>query len=141
MAWSVTAMKRKRCFVTDTDRCRLGVLLETCEGRAWGRANCLRTLDARLEDADFIDSTQTPRNLVTMNSIVELTDVSSGDRRQVTLAYPADCDLVPDSVSVFEPLGTQLLGSQVGDVVSYGKGEGCITRIIFQPESAGARHL
>ena len=116
-------------------------LLTSCQGRAWGRASSLSKLDARLEDADMIHSESAPRNLVTMNSSVELSDVRSGARLHVTLAYPADCDLVADSVSVFEPLGTELLGRHVGDIVSFGNRQCRINEIIYQPESAGAWHL
>jgi regulator of nucleoside diphosphate kinase len=72
---------------------------------------------------------------------VELLDVRSGDRRRETLVYPADNSLVSDGVSVFEPLGTQLLGSQVGDLLSNGKKQMRVTRIIYQPETAGDYHL
>ena len=134
-------MKRKRCCITDADRCRLGALLTSCEGRAWGRASCLSTLNDRLEDAEAIDSHRAPTSLVTKNSTVELLDVRSGGRRCVTLAYPADCDLVPDSASVFEPLGTELLGSHIGDIVSFGNRQCRVHKILYQPESAGAWHL
>jgi regulator of nucleoside diphosphate kinase len=101
----------------------------------------LSTLNARLEDAEAIDSNRTPASLVTMNSTVELLDARSGRRRCVTLAYPADCELVPDSVSVFEPLGTELLGSHIGDIVSFGNQQCRVNAILYQPESAGAGHL
>jgi transcription elongation GreA/GreB family factor len=133
-------MKLKRYCITDTDRCRLGALLTSCEARAWGRARSVSALNARLEDADAIDSKSTPTSLVTMNSTVELLDVRSG-RRCVTLAYPADCELVPDSVSVFEPLGTELLGSHIGDIFSFGNQQYRVNAILYQPESAGAWHL
>jgi regulator of nucleoside diphosphate kinase len=134
-------MKRKRCFVTDSDRCRLGALLSSCEGRAWARASCLSELDARLEDAKAVALEQTPRYLVTMNSTVELMDIHSGKRRRVTLAYPEDCELVCHSVSVFDRLGIQLLGSEIGDVVHDGTRRFCVTQILYQPETAGDHHL
>jgi regulator of nucleoside diphosphate kinase len=134
-------MRRKRCLITDPDRCRLGSLLASCESRSWGNARQVRTLDARLEDAEPVNREATPRNLVTMNSTVELLDVRSGDRRRATLVYPADSDLVSDSISVFEPLGTQLLGSQIGDTLANGDRQFRITQILYQPETAGDRHL
>jgi regulator of nucleoside diphosphate kinase len=134
-------MRHQDCLITDSDRRRLGSLLASGEGRAWGKATCVRTLDARLEDAKAVTNQQTPSCLVTMNSTVELLDVRSGDRRRVTLVYPADSSLVSNGVSVFEPLGTQLLGSQVGDVLSSGKRQMCVTRIIYQPETARDYHL
>jgi regulator of nucleoside diphosphate kinase len=76
-----------------------------------------------------------------MNSTIELIEVRSGERRHVTLVYPEDGELVPNSISVFEPLGTQMLGSEIGEVVSDGKRQFRITRMLYQPETAGARHL
>ena len=59
-------MRRHGCLITDSDRCRLGTLLSSGENRAWGKATCLRTLDARLEDAKAVTRQQTPSCLVTM---------------------------------------------------------------------------
>lgn len=134
-------MKRKHCFITESDRCRLGALLSSCDSRAWARANCLSVLDARLEDATAIAVEQTPRCLVTMNSTVELMDVRSGQRRRVTLAYPEDCELVSHGVSVFDRLGIQLLGSEIGDVLHDGTRRLRVTQILYQPETAGDHHL
>ena len=134
-------MKRTHRFITEFDRCRLGALLSSREGRAWARASCLSALDARLEDATAIALDETPGCLVTMNSTVELTDIRSGKRRRVTLAYPEDCELVSNSVSVFDRLGIQLLGSEIGDVLYDGTRRLCVTQILYQPETAGDHHL
>lgn len=134
-------MRQQHCFITDADRCRLGTLLSSCEGKAWGRAACLRILDDRLEDARAVDSDRIPKGLVTMNSKVELINTSTGKRRRISLVYPEDCELVPDSVSVLCRFGTQLLGSEMGDVLSDGKQHFRVSKILYQPETAGDRHL
>lgn len=134
-------MKTKRHTITVADRRRLGSLLVSNEGRAWGRARNTRILDSRLEDAVPVTSQETPKSLVTMNSIVELLDTSSGQSHQVTLAYPADCGYMSDGVSVLDPLGLKLLGGEVGDFVSDGLRRFRITKIVYQPEAAGALHL
>jgi regulator of nucleoside diphosphate kinase len=136
-----SSMSHKTCLITESDRCRLGSLLASREGRAWGKPSCLRTLDARLEEAEAVNREETPSSLVTMNSTVRLLDVHSGDRRPVTLVYPGDRDLKSDGISVFDPLGTQLLGSHVGDMLSSGKRKFRVTQILYQPETAGASHL
>lgn len=133
--------KIKRCFITDADRCRLGTLLESSEGRAWGRARNRRILDARLEESIPVNSRETPKSLVTMNSTVELLDLSSGARRRVTLTYPDDCELMPDSVSVLESLGMKLLGCEIGDILYDNARQFRIAKISYQPEAAGALHL
>lgn len=133
--------RAKQCFITDADRCRLGSLLTSREGRIWGRARNVRILDARLEDAAPVKTRETPQGLVTMNSTVELLDLLSGERRLVTLAYPEDCEFLADGVSVLDPLGIELLGRQIGDTVCQDTRRLRITRIAYQPEAAGALHL
>jgi regulator of nucleoside diphosphate kinase len=134
-------MKRRQCFINDSDRCRLGMLLSSREGRAWGDSRRVHNLDVHLEDAQAISSNETPSDLVTMNSTVELRDLQSGAAQRVRLVYPSDHDLASNCVSIFEPLGTQLLGSQVGDVVCRENNAARVTKIVFQPEQAGAWHL
>jgi regulator of nucleoside diphosphate kinase len=133
--------RSKRCFITDADRCRLGSLLTSRERRMWGRARNIRILDTRLEDAEPVADCKAPQGLVTMNSTVELLDLDSGNRRLVTLAYPEDYEFLPDAVSVLDPLGTGLLGSEVGDTVCPDSRQFQITRIVYQPEAVGAMHL
>jgi regulator of nucleoside diphosphate kinase len=138
-------MNRVDPVVSDVDRCRLGTLLTTEEGRAWGSHYWLEELESRLEDASSIDSGHVPATLVTMNSTVKLVDDESGASRTVTLIYPQDFDVVLDGVSVFEPLGIALLGGEEGDVVQC-PDELCgrhmrIDQIEYQPERSGARYL
>jgi transcription elongation GreA/GreB family factor len=106
--------------------------------RTWGRTRCLGALNARLEDAKAVAFKPPPRCLVTVNSTVELTNVRSGN---VTLAYPEDCELVSNSVSVFDRLGVRLLGGEIGDLLYDGTRRRCVTQILYQPETAGDHHL
>jgi regulator of nucleoside diphosphate kinase len=95
----------------------------------------------RLEDSHSVRSPETPPDLVTMNSIVELRDLHSGAGQRVRLVYPSDYDLAPNCVSILDPLGTQLLGSLVGDVVDRENRPVRVAKIVSQPEQMGAWHL
>ena len=132
-------------YVTDSDRRRLGLLLATREGRAWGSSRGLGKLEATLEDAEPVESSRTPETLVTMNTTVKLTDLGTGQPRTVTLVYPDDVDLVPDGISVFKALGTALIGHKVGDVVEsaqqHVRRKLIVAKIVFQPEKAGVDYL
>jgi regulator of nucleoside diphosphate kinase len=129
--------KHRRCFINESDRCRLGALLHSADGRAYGSPSCLTALNARLEDAHSVAADRTPTDIVTMNSTVELCELQSTAGRRLTLVYPTDADFGDDCISVFEPLGTQLLGSKVGDVVHCNNRPARIARIVYQPERAG----
>jgi regulator of nucleoside diphosphate kinase len=121
-------MDHTNCVITDVDRCRLGTLLTTREGRAWGTHRWLGELESLLNDAKPIDLDKAAKTLVTMDSAVRLVDCESGLSRLVTLTYPQDVELVPHGVSVFDPLGIALIGCEEGDVVQC-PDEGCRRRM------------
>lgn len=132
-------------FVTDADRCRLGNLLTSREGQAWGNQRRRSKLYSFLEDAVPIKPCDAPETLITMNTTIELVDLKSGARRVVTLVYPRDLDLVPDGVSVLKPLGVALIGCQIGDVIEWSEGNRRhrmrVAKIVHQPEYAEMWHL
>ena len=127
-------------MITDVDRRRLGTLISTREGRAWGTTQSMGQLETLLEDATPVVTAEAPETLVTMNSTVKLVDVDSGARRFVTVVYPQDADDVPDEASIVKPLGLALIGCQAGDVLQCpGEPDHVlrIAEIVDQPERAG----
>ena len=133
------------CLITKTDRRRLGSLLTTREGRAWGTLQTVGELESLLEDAAALSARDVPETLVTMNSTVRVVDLDSGEQRTVTLVYPQESDEAADAISVTDPLGVALLGCQVGDVVQSlddSIEENLrVTELLFQPEHARAEYL
>lgn len=141
----MTPAADKSLCVTDADRCRLGALLATPNAHAWGKSRWLAKVEVILENAETVQPRLAPRSLVTMNTTVKLVDLGRGKPRTVTLVYPDDIDLVSNGVSVFEPLGTALLGCQEGDVVQC-PDEQChrrfrVDEVVNQPEQVGAFYL
>jgi transcription elongation GreA/GreB family factor len=138
-------MDHRAITINDVDRCRLGTLLTCTEGAAYGRSRSRFDLEAKLEGANAVPVSGTPRTLVTMNSTVVLVGVDSDERRICRLVYPEDRDLSPRSVGVLQPLGQCILGRSVGDIVQFNEGTHLkryrIESIPFQPEAEGASHL
>ena len=134
-------MKSTECLVTDADRCRLGSLLTSREGKALGSRRARAKLYSVLERATPIAPHDVPETLVTMNTTVELVDLESRARLDVTLAYPEDLDVVADGVSVLAPLGMALIGCHEGDLIQYREDQRSrhmrVARIVRQPEHAG----
>lgn len=122
--------------ITTEDRRRLGGLLTNDDVCIEARA--ISDLDVLLEDAVYVEPGETPDDIVTLNTRVELIAGASGESRLVTLSSPDMAELFDDSVSVVKPLGMALLGSSVGDVIEWydGEDEVRIRRIIYQPEQA-----
>lgn len=131
-------------MITDVDRRRLGTLVGTSGGRAWGTTQSMDRLETLLEDASPVVAAEAPETLVTMNATVKLVDDDSGARRLVTVVYPEDADDVPNAASIVNPWGLALIGCQAGDVLQC-PGEPLhnlrIAEIVYQPERAGAHYL
>lgn len=121
----------------------LGRFLVSQSSNAWGDRRSRSNLDFILEQAEPVETRSTPEGLVTMNTQVRLVALTDGRKRTVTLVYPDDLELASDGVSVLDPLGMALLGSEVGDVIQW-TAEKCrfeIAEVIYQPEHVGAYHL
>lgn len=99
-------------------------------------------LGDQLERARIIPHRKVPRSVVTMNSVVNLQDPESRDVRTVVLVYPFRADPKDGRISVDSPLGSELLGAQIGQVINWVSAEGHekrfkIVSIPYQPEAAG----
>jgi hypothetical protein len=73
--------------------------------------------NARRALANDIDPSELTSILVKPYSIVRLTDLASGAGRTCTLVDPDAAALLPDGISILDPLGSSLVGCQVGDIV------------------------
>lgn len=104
----------ERC-VTSRDRRRLGSMLLDPACRALGDWNSRLALELALEEATPDKRSRGP--FVRMHSRVSLVDLHSNEVKTATLMYPDELDLVPDGISVLEPLGAALLGCQPGDLL------------------------
>ena len=126
------------------DRWRLALLLASDETRALAPRAVRHELQMRLEEADVASPDAIADDVVTMNSTVRLLDTSDQTWITRTVTYPDDVDLMPDGVSVLEPMGSLLLGRKVGDVFHCecgpDTGRWQVAEITYQPERAGAFH-
>jgi regulator of nucleoside diphosphate kinase len=73
-----------------------------------------------------------------MKSVVVLKDIDSGHRLTRTLAYPSEVQRFRNGVSVASPLGTEMLGKRVGQIIRWPRANGDrrlrIQTVIYQPE-------
>lgn len=103
------------------------------------------TLCRRLRGATVVLSDEAPPELVTMNSQVTLRDEATGERRVVSVVYPADADREVGRISVLEAAGTALLGSVSGQVIELQLAGGVqrvrVQEVIYQPERSLRAHM
>jgi regulator of nucleoside diphosphate kinase len=132
-------------YVTEQDMRRLtGLLGSPLRQRFEREANAL---EAELARARVVPMGEIPPDVVTMNSQVCFEDRTRGGlRRDVTLVYPWDADVVRGRISVLDPLGITLIGLSIGDTVRCTLADGselelCVLQVLFQPESNGDAFL
>lgn len=128
-------------LITDSDRQRLGTMLERATRVGVASRDYLHALEHELEQANCVEAACVPGDVVTMNSTVELCDVASGEVETYTLVYPDRSSASDGKLSVLAPLGTAVLGARVGDEFDVPTPAGPrrvrVMSIHFQPESAG----
>jgi regulator of nucleoside diphosphate kinase len=102
-------------------------------------------LAAELARASVVAPTDLPVDRVSMHSTVRFISEHDGEPVRLTLVYPREVGSAPDQVSVLAPVGTALLGLQVGSSIDWPLPGGELTRvqilgIDYQPEAAGELH-
>src|SRR4051794_14578754 len=108
-------MKKRSLVLSDVDRQRLGVLLDSLRSDSRARA----ALEAELRRARVVPAGMVPPDAVTMNSVVRLHDLDSGATEEYELVYPADADITCNRISVLAPIGTAILGYRAGDGIEW----------------------
>jgi regulator of nucleoside diphosphate kinase len=134
-------MSGKPIQITQYDRQRLLKLLQEERFGEYRKSPYLESLQAELDRAQIVAPKEVPNNVITMNSQVSLVDLESGEEEIYTLVFPEDADLAQGKVSVLAPIGTAMLGYEVGDIFEWevpaGKRRLRVEKILFQPEASG----
>lgn len=131
--------------ITEFDLRRLQQLLEEASHTNFRGREDLAVLNAELARAEIVAPETVSHNVITMNSTVVMLDLETGDEETYTLVFPETADIAGGRISVLAPIGTAMLGYEVGDtfewVVPAGKRRLQIQKILYQPEAAGDFHL
>ena len=131
-------MKEREIYITRRDIQRLRSIIEIYNGND---APYVERLEEELDRAKIVDSRDIPSDVVTMNSIVRIKDMDSGDEKTLILVFPGKQDASGKAVSILAPIGTALIGYREGDSIEWevpaGKKRLQITEIIYQPERLG----
>lgn len=138
-------MSNKPIFITAFDLERLSKLILEAYGSDYRNSQYLEMLRQELDRAKIVSSTDIPAGVVTMNSTVCLEDLDTHEEEIYTLVFPEDADLTQGKISVLAPIGTAMLGYEVGDSFEWdvpaGKRRLRVKRILYQPEASGDLHL
>jgi regulator of nucleoside diphosphate kinase len=105
-------------YITPTDRSALFRLLATRQPPHHD-VTSLVNLKSELDRAVVVPEEDLPPSVVTIGSRVLIRDVDTGIAGEYTLVFPGSADIRQGMISILAPVGTALLGQQVGDVVDW----------------------
>lgn len=131
----------KKIKVTELDYARIKKAIIMARERYHADVTNLDNLAFEINRAEKINSEKIPPKVVTMNSEVRLLNEDTKKEILVKLVYPNEANFKKGLVSILSPLGTALLGYEVGDQVLFEAPKGQVTmtikEITYQPESQG----
>ena len=142
---TMTSLARDICL-TELDAVRLESMLDQVRRRAPEELASVEALEDRVDSARVVHQTCIEPQVVTMNSRVVLTDRTSKETVELTLAYPKEADADQGRVSVLSPVGRALIGARIGEVLRVavpGQRDRTfdVTEIPYQPEAQGRYDL
>jgi regulator of nucleoside diphosphate kinase len=138
-------MAEREIYITKFDMDRLVELIEGLRLSPKANQEHLDLLEKELYRAVLVEPQDIPRDVVTMNSRVSITDTDSGEQMVYTLVFPSRANIADNKLSIMAPLGMALLGYRAGDIVKWTVPSGIkklrVDDVIYQPEAAGDYHL
>ncbi len=138
-------MSGKPIHITEFDLERLKKLLQEAQYTHYRKSEYLEKLQMELSRAEVVSPRDVPSDVITMNSKVCLVDLETGEEEIYTLVFPQDADLKQGKLSVLAPIGTAMLGYEVGDIFEWEVPAGIrklrVEKILYQPEASGDYHL
>jgi regulator of nucleoside diphosphate kinase len=100
----------------------------------------LQNLEAKLDQSQLIAQREVPKDVITLNSKVRLTDLGTGEEMSYTLVLPNEADIDQHRISILAPIGTAMLGYSVGDTFEWRVPGGLrqleVKEILHQPEAS-----
>ncbi|HNS53419.1 MAG TPA: nucleoside diphosphate kinase regulator [Syntrophales bacterium] len=134
-------MSERQIWITTFDLERLDSLIDGVRAAGPQKKDYLVQLEKELERARMVDPEKIPDDVITMNSIVRIRDLDSGEEITYTLVFPADARIEENRISVLSAVGTALIGYRVGDVIEWQVPSGLkrlkVEEILYQPEASG----
>jgi regulator of nucleoside diphosphate kinase len=140
------AAPRGVIYITEADRDRLRTLIAVMKHPGHDQVReYLDRLEEELDRAEIVTPQRIPHDVITMRSRVRLRDVVSGQEMVYSLVFPNEADLNQGRISVLAPIGTAMLGYQVGEIIEWDVPAGLkrfkVEEVLYQPEGAGDYHL
>jgi len=108
-----------RIYISERDAKRIKTLVDAAPRVDPKTREYLARLEGELNRAHIVEEGKLPEEVITLNSQVELEDLSDGEMMTYTLVFPEEADASVGKISILAPLGTGMLGYRAGDEFSW----------------------
>lgn len=126
--------------LTRPDAERLAHMADALKSQSRRIQKQLHALDELMRMARLMESSDTPGNVVTLDSRIRIEDVHSGNSKEIELVFPEEADPPAGRLSVLSAIGCAVLGRAVGDAVVVETERGNlqlrIAALVYQPEAS-----
>ena len=141
MLMAVEDILYEEIFITQKDKEKLEFVIDQALLLNQEDKKCRQKLKEELVRAKVVDSKDIPQDTVTMNSIVSIKDIDTGEEEVYELGYSGHAGDRKNRISIFAPVGMGLLGCREGDEIEWEVPGGVrrikVVEILYQPEAAG----
>ena len=141
MLMPVGSIPSAEIFITQKDKEKLGFVIDQALLSNQEDKKYLQKLKEELARAKVVDSKDIPEDTVTMNSVVSIKDMDTGEEEIYELGYSGHTGDKKNRISIFAPIGMALLGYRAGDQIEWEVPGGVrrikVVKILYQPEAAG----
>jgi regulator of nucleoside diphosphate kinase len=86
-------------------------------------------LSEELDRAHLVMSEYLPKDVVSMNKTVKFLDLDTNKESTVTLVYPEEADINESKISILSPIGSALIGLQIGQTIEWPIGDRKIKKL------------
>ena len=126
-----------KIYITKNDHKKLVDLIN----EKWPNDDYDQALLAELNRAEIVESALIPPDVITMNSLINFTDMQNSESFEYWLVFPEEANVAQNKISVLSPIGCALLGYKIGDIIDLkipaGQKQLKVEKILHQPEAAG----
>lgn len=126
-----------KIYITKNDHKKLVDLIS----EKWPNDDYDQALLAELNRAEIVESASIPPDVITMNSLINFTDMQNSESFEYWLVFPEEANVAQNKISVLSPIGCALLGYKIGDIIDLkipaGQKQLKVEKILHQPEAAG----
>jgi regulator of nucleoside diphosphate kinase len=104
-------------IMSESDHKILSVLCKNYRTRGLGNRAVITGLTKKLQEACVVSSEDVPGEVVTINSLLRVTELGSGYKFICSVVLPWEANVESRRLSVLSGIGSALLGESVGQIV------------------------